>query len=88
MVLSRAIKKADTEKVLSWLQGRVAHFVGADKSGGGGTATITLFDSEGGQVMKWSLRNVYPESWKGPDLDAMSVGVAMEQLVLAHEGFL
>jgi hypothetical protein len=34
------------------------------------------------------LRNVYPDSWKGPDLDATSLGIALEQLVLVHEGFL
>lgn len=88
VVLSRAIRQQDTELVLKWLRNRAAEWVDADKSGGGGTATITLFDSRGAQVTQWSLRNVYPESWKGPDLDANSVGVAMEQLVLGHEGFL
>ncbi|TDV46181.1 phage tail protein [Actinophytocola oryzae] len=88
VILSRAIKKDDTDKVLGWLQDQAANWVDANKSGGGGTATITLFDSRGIPVTKWTLRNVYPESWKGPDLDAMSIGIAMEQLVLAHEGFL
>jgi hypothetical protein len=31
---------------------------------------------------------VYPASWKGPDLDAATMGIAREQLVLCHEGFL
>jgi phage tail-like protein len=88
VVLQRAISKKETQKVLGWLQDRAANWVDANKSGGGGHATIILFDSRGGEVTRWTLRNVYPESWKGPDLDAMSVGVAMEQLVLVHEGFL
>lgn len=88
VTLSRAISKQDTDKVLGWLKDRAENWVDADTSGGGGTATIILFDSRGSEVTRWMLRNVYPESWKGPDLDAMSVGVAMEQLVLAHEGFL
>ena len=36
----------------------------------------------------WSLRNVYPSKWTGPDLDAMTAGIAMEKLELVHEGFL
>jgi phage tail-like protein len=88
VVLQRAINKDDTEKVLGWLRERAANWIGAAKSGGGGTATITLFDSRGQAVTSWMLRNVYPESWKGPDLDAMQAGVALEQLVLVHEGFL
>ncbi|HEX6353557.1 phage tail protein [Actinophytocola sp.] len=88
VVLQRAINKNDTELVLSWLRQRAETWVNASASGGGGTATIVLFDSRGTEVTRWMLRNVYPESWKGPDLDAMSAGVAMEQLVLVHEGFL
>lgn len=86
--LTRAINKQDTDKVLSWLRDRAANWVDALSSGGGGTATIILFDSRGGEVTRWMLRNVYPESWKGPNLDAMSIGVALETLVLVHEGFL
>src|SRR5262245_58773860 len=70
VALSRAIEKDQTEVVLGWLRERAATWVDANKSGGGGTATITLFNSRGDQVTKWMLRNVYPESWKGPDLDA------------------
>lgn len=90
VILSRAISQQDTDKVLTWLKDRAANWVDADTSrqGAGGTATITLFDSRGIKVTSWMLRNVNPESWKGPDLDAMNAGVAMEQLVLAHEGFL
>ena len=86
--LVRAINKQDTDKVLSWLRDRAANWVDALSSGGGGTATIILFDSKGGEVTRWMLRNVYPDSWVGPDLDAGTLGVALEKLVLIHEGFL
>ncbi|HYQ69356.1 phage tail protein [Actinophytocola sp.] len=86
--LQRAINKDDTAKVLSWLRDRAANWVDANKSGGGGTAQIILFDAHAKEVARWMLRNVYPDSWKGPDLDAGSLGVALEQLVLVHEGFL
>ena len=47
-----------------------------------------LCSAEGKPLISWSLRNVYPFSWSGPDLDALSVGIAREKLVLCHEGFL
>lgn len=88
VTLQRAINKADTAKVLSWLRERASEWVDARKSGGGGTAQIILFDAHANEAARWILRNVYPDSWKGPDLDAMTLGIATEQLVLAHEGFL
>ena len=86
--LERAINKQDTQKVLSWLRDRASSWVDGRKSGGGGTAQIILFDARGTEVARWMLRNVFPDSWKGPDLEAGSLGVALEQLVLVHEGFL
>ena len=48
-----------------------------------------LFDATGkGVVGTWTLRNVYPARWAGPDLDASGTGIAIEQLQLVHEGFL
>ncbi len=57
-------------------------------SSAGGSATITLCDPEGNSVIAWTLRNVYPSKWIGPELDAMTAGIAMESLELVHEGFL
>jgi phage tail-like protein len=55
---------------------------------GGGMATITLLDAAWTAVCSWTLRNVYPSGWTGPSLSAESKKVAIEQLELAHEGFL
>lgn len=88
VTLTRAMKSDETAKVQAWLRERADSWIDAYKSGGGGTAQITLLHARGGVVAQWVLRNVYPESWKGPDLDAMTLGIATEQLVLAHEGFL
>ena len=52
------------------------------------TARITLYDAHAEEVASWSLRNVYPAAWRGPNLDAMDHQVAQETLVLVHEGFL
>ncbi|SDF45600.1 conserved hypothetical phage tail region protein [Lentzea fradiae] len=91
--LKRAIDSSSAQ-VLSWLRGKwspygqpgalhpaVSGFLGDD-------ATIQLLDSEWRVVTSWELRNVYPVSWTGPDLDADKAGVAKETLELAHEGFL
>lgn len=68
----------------------VGSLVGAGGLGGaaGGTGSITLCQPDGRPLISWSLRNVYPFSWSGPDLDAMTMGIAREKLVLCHEGFL
>jgi len=88
VTLARAMNAADTAKVQSWLRDRASSWIDANKSGGGGTAQITLFDAHAQKVASWTLRNVYPDSWKGPDLDAGTLGIATETLVLVHEGFL
>ena len=88
VTLQRAINAADTAKVQSWLRERASGWIDANSSGVGGTAQISLFDAHAQKVATWTLRNVYPDSWKGPDLDAGTLGIATEQLVLVHEGFL
>lgn len=88
VTLARAMNADDTAKVQRWLQERAKNWIDGMSSGGGGTATITLYDAHGKKVTSWSLRGVYPAMWKGPDLDAMTMGIATETLELAHEGFL
>ncbi|MGA7989204.1 MAG: phage tail protein [Candidatus Dormiibacterota bacterium] len=53
-----------------------------------GTACITLHDAAQGEVISWTLTGVFPSSWKGPELEGKSSDVAIETLVLSHEGFL
>ena len=64
--------------------------VGAGSIGGaaGGTGQITLCNAEGKPLITWSAAQRLPGSWKGPDLDARTMGIAKEKLVLCHEGFL
>jgi len=88
VTLARALNKDDTDKVQAWLRDRVSNWVDSLSGGSGGTAQITLFDAHATKVTSWSLRNVFPVSWKGPDLDAHTLGIATETLVLGHEGFL
>jgi phage tail-like protein len=49
--------------------------------------SIVMLDPSGTtEVMRWNLANAWPEAWFGADLDAMSRELAIESLVLAHEG--
>jgi len=53
-----------------------------------GTGAIILHDASRVPVMTWELYGVLPVRWQGPSLDVGTTAVAMEVLVLAHEGFL
>jgi len=47
---------------------------------------ITLLDQTEQPVLVWRLRNAWPSKWTGPALNAGCSEVAMEELVLVHEG--
>lgn len=49
--------------------------------------SIVMLDPSGvSEVLRWNLLNAWPEEWYGAPLDAMSRALAIETLVLAHEG--
>jgi phage tail-like protein len=51
------------------------------------TAHILMLDPSGtGEVMRWTLTRAWAEQWHGAVLDAMSHELAIESLVIAHEG--
>ena len=79
--LQRALNRADSTAVQSWLRKCSNEMKGSN-------ATITLCDAHGQQVATWELRNVYPSQWSGPDLDGNGKTIAIETLELVHEGFL
>ncbi len=88
VTLVRAMNPDDSKQVQGWLKSRIGGWVNANRSGGGGTAQITLLDSNMKDVATWSLRNVYPSKWDGPELDVQTFGIAVEKLTIVHEGFL
>jgi phage tail-like protein len=52
------------------------------------TISITLNDEQGNPVMRWKLINARPLKWTGPTLAGKGGSdVAMEELVVASEGF-
>jgi phage tail-like protein len=51
------------------------------------TVHILMLDPSGiAEVMRWTLTNAWAEQWNGAVLDAMSYELAIETLVIAHEG--
>jgi phage tail-like protein len=50
--------------------------------------TFVLFSPDGTPVRTVVIRNAFPVKWEGPSLDASGSDVAIETLVIAHEGFL
>jgi phage tail-like protein len=49
--------------------------------------TIAMLDSGGSNtVLRWKLAKAWPQEWYGAPLDALSRELAIERLVLAHDG--
>lgn len=49
--------------------------------------SIVMLDPAGStEVLRWNLINAWPQEWYGSPLDALSQELAIETLVLAHEG--
>ncbi|HLI38338.1 MAG TPA: phage tail protein [Streptosporangiaceae bacterium] len=91
ITLKRAMIQPDSDKVKEWLSKVARQWVGDDALANpykAGTATIKLLDVCGRKVQEWVLREVYPVSWSGPTLSAEQSKVAIETLVIEHEGFL
>ena len=47
---------------------------------------IILLDQARQQVLRWTVRSALPTKWIGPTLNASESEVAMETIVLVHEG--
>lgn len=94
ITLRRAMIKSDSDQVMKWLETAAAQWTNYDgttdpyRDRDDGTAQITLLDVYGGTVQNWKLRGVRPSSWSGPSLTAEQSKVAVETLVIEHQGFL
>lgn len=47
---------------------------------------ISLLGDTGAPVCRWLLRNAWPSKYEGPSFEAQGNDVALETLVLTHEG--
>jgi phage tail-like protein len=52
------------------------------------TAIITMIDSLMIPIMRWTFNDAYPIKWTGPTLDAGAATAAVEEIELAHSGFI
>ncbi|MTB52941.1 phage tail protein [Lewinella sp. W8] len=50
------------------------------------TVTIQLLDEEHSPMFTWTLKNAFPMKVSGTDMNAQNSEVAVEEIVLAHEG--
>ncbi|WP_112274534.1 phage tail protein [Lentzea terrae] len=78
--LSRPVTR-DSQKITNWISGMAS---GIKRR----TAVIEAKNLEGKTIASWSLAEVVPVRWTGPQLSAEQNKVAMETLELAHHGFL
>lgn len=89
VTLQRAMSPAQSQALRSWLSSAIIDdWYGGYDDHVGGTAEITVCDAHGKPVGSYTLRNVYPSKYSGPDLDGGTSAVALETLELVHEGFL
>lgn len=51
------------------------------------TGAITALGSDGTRLRSWSLQQVFPVRWKGPDFDGSDGSVLSEELEVTHHGF-
>lgn len=52
------------------------------------TVTITVYATDGKQVVRWELLRAFPCKWSGPQMAAGGETVALETVELAHMGVL
>jgi phage tail-like protein len=88
ITLQRAVNAKDSMQLQGWLAGQIDKWMHAVNAKEGSGAKITLYAADASPVMSWSLRGVYPSKWSGPKLDALTSGIAMEELTFTHQGFL
>jgi phage tail-like protein len=48
--------------------------------------SIVLYDPTGTEVVRYNLREAWISRWKGPDLDAESSAIALEEVTIVHTG--
>ncbi len=50
------------------------------------SGSIILLDSSRKAVLRWNFREGWPSKWEGPFLDGKTNEIAIETLVITHEG--
>lgn len=50
------------------------------------SGSIILLDLERNEKLRWNFHNAWPTKWEGPTFDAKANDIAIETMVIAHEG--
>ncbi len=90
VTLKRAIEAVYSDTVRAWLTSMFVNWNAAEgEYKSSNTVTIELYDVyQVKAIATWTLQGAFPVSWSGPQLNAKGSEVAMETLVLEHDGFL
>lgn len=72
---------SDSEKIAKWFS-----TLGPDVQRA--TGEITAYAPDEKKICTWSLKEVMPVKWSGPDFSTDSPKAALETLEIAHHGFL
>lgn len=92
VTLKRAVLKPYSDSLRTWLTKIATQWETAQGELDVRTSvTISLLDvyqDPDTPVATWTLQKAFPSSWSGPSMNAKSGDIAMETLVLEHDGFL
>lgn len=94
ITLQRAMTPGNARNVAHWLAKFAKDWLNGETTldQEGATMTIELHsrvpEADNTMVQSWTLRNVFPVSWSAPPLSSGQGDVAVETLVLSHQGFL
>lgn len=86
ITLERAVQRNSSHQVWQWLQSYIDTWTSPTLPAAD-MVVITLLDYQLNRVLQWELQGAYPIKWVGPSLSATENKVAIEQLVLEHQGF-
>ena len=72
----------DSDELWRWRRQVIEGTPGFRKNG-----SVVVYDSAAHrEVVRWNFVNAWPTRWEGPSFNALAGEVAVETLVLAHEG--
>lgn len=86
LVLKRGLTQNDT--LFSWLNKSSGDgFNGQGNKLTRSTAAVTLMSQSGKRLRAWELEGAFPVKWSGPSFAVSSSDMAIEELEIAHHGF-
>lgn len=79
------LKRGITDQMDLWKWRKLVEQGNVDQARKNGT--ITMYDTKGTAIAKWNFVNAWPSKITGPDANAGSNDVAIEELEITHEGY-